>query len=59
MKKRYDGLEAIKIPFSGINTKLTASTCEAMIQLKMENGVCVSPGWQQQIEYVGDQWIDD
>ena len=54
MKKHYDGLEAVKIPLARMNT-IFGSQCEAMIQLRMENGICVSPDYQQQIEYVGDE----
>lgn len=54
MKKVYDGLDVIKIPMSRAEI-ITASSCEAMIQLRMENGVCVSPEEQQQIEYINDK----
>jgi len=53
MKKHYDGLESHKICIE--DSIITTSNCQAMIQLKMENGICVSPDYQQQIEYVGDQ----
>lgn len=53
MKREYDGLKAMKISFT--STDIATSNCVAMIQLKMENGVCVSPPSMQQIEYVGDQ----
>ena len=54
MKRQYDGLKAMKISFT--NTDIaTSGSCVAMIQLKMENGICVSPEWQQQLEYVGDK----
>ena len=55
MKRRYDGLEALKMNFTGADIVTTSSGCVAMIQLKMENGICISPEWQQQTEYVGDQ----
>ena len=55
MKKNYDGLEAVKVPVDNGSSIITTSNCLAMIQLKMENGVCNSPEWQQQVEYVGDQ----
>ena len=54
MRKKYDGLEVVKICFSA-NDIIATSVCVAMIQLKMENGICVSPEYQQQVEYVGDQ----
>lgn len=54
MKRQYDGLKAVMIPLT-ITDVIRTSNCQAMIQLKMENGVCVSPEYQQQIEYVGDQ----
>lgn len=53
MKRQYDGLKAMKISFT--NTDIATSNCVAMIQLEMENGICVSPEWQQQIAYVGDK----
>lgn len=58
MKKHYDGLELFSI---NLDTDVTngsqppPSPCVAMIQLKMENGICVSDSSQQQVEYVGDQ----
>ena len=53
MRKYYDGLDVFKI---SINTKTpTKSTCVAMIQLKLENGICISPDYQQQIEWIGDK----
>ena len=54
MKREYDGLKAFKISVNNVDI-IKTSGCEAMIQLKMENGVCVSPSEQQQIEYTGDQ----
>ncbi len=54
MRKYYDGLSAVKISITE-NIAANSTNCVAMIQLKMENGVCTSPGYQQQIEYVGDQ----
>lgn len=54
MKKHYEGLEAYKISINN-GSFLATSGCVAMVQLKLENGVCVSPEFQQQIEYVGDQ----
>lgn len=55
MKKTYNGLEAYKIPVDNGDVIVTSPTCYAMIQLRLENGVCVSPEYQQQIEYVDDQ----
>ncbi len=55
MKKQYDGLEAIIIPINHSDIIRTSGNCLAMIQLQMVDGVCASPDWQQQIEYVGDQ----
>ena len=53
MRNHYDGLEIIRIPL--VRTELVAaSSCQAMVQLKMENGVCVSDPSVQQIEYVGE-----
>ena len=56
MKKHYDGLELFSI---NLDTDVTNGsqppTCVAMIQLKMENGICVSDPSIQQVEYVGDQ----
>ena len=54
MKRQYDGLEAVKIPLTSADIA-TSGNCMAMITLKMEDGVCVSPEYMQQIEYVGDQ----
>ncbi len=54
MKRQYNGLEAMKIQLTNDNV-ITTSTCPGMIQLQIENNVCVSPEWMQQIEYVGDQ----
>lgn len=54
MKRQYNGLEAMKINLANTDV-VTASTCQAMITLRLENGVCVSPEWQQQIEYVGEE----
>ena len=57
MRKHYDGLEVTKIPLNAICASAidSSNNCQAMIQLKLENGICISPEWQQQIEYVGDQ----
>lgn len=55
MKKRYAGLKAEVVSFKRDDVILTSGKCVAMIQLTLENGVCTSPEWQQQIEYVGDQ----
>lgn len=55
MKKNYDGLEIFKISFDPRLTKNEKSDCVAMIQMKMENGICISPEYQQQIYYVGDK----
>lgn len=54
MKKHYDGLEVIKVSVESSDA-IAASNCVAMIQLQLENGVCISPEWAQQITYVGDQ----
>lgn len=54
MKKHYDGLELFSINLDTDDTN-GSHTCVAMIQLKMENGICISPDSQQQVEYVGDQ----
>ena len=56
MKRQYNGLEAMKIKLANTNViAMSNENCVAMIQLKMEGGICVSPDYQQQIEYVGDQ----
>ena len=56
MKKQYNGLEAMKIKLANTNViAMSNGNCSAMITLKMENGICISPDYQQQIEYVGDQ----
>lgn len=55
MKRQYNGLEAVKIQLVNNDVIVASTNCVAMIQLRMENGVCVSPEYQQQIEYVGDQ----
>lgn len=60
MKRRYDGLKAMKIAFASTdiaaNDVVTPSNnCVAMIQLELENGVCISPEWEQQVTYVGDK----
>ena len=55
MKKRYDGLEAYKICIDNGSFIYTSGNCKRMIQLQMVDGVCKSPEWQQQIEYVGDK----
>ena len=55
MGKKYDGLVAYKIEVNGSDIITASPNCQAMIQLKMVDGVCVSPYDQQQIEYVGDQ----
>lgn len=56
MKKLYDGLDVFKVTLNDADI-ITSSTkkCDAMIQLRMEGGICVSPEYQQQVEYVGDQ----
>ena len=56
MKKLYDGLDVFKVTLNDVDI-ITSSTqkCDAMIQLRMEGGICVSPEYQQQVEYVGDQ----
>lgn len=54
MKKNYDGLYAHKISVNNGSFIYTSGNCQAMIQLRLENGVCVSPELQQQVEYVGD-----
>lgn len=54
MKKHYDGLEIFRISLDP-NVTQGSKKCVAMIQLKMENGICVSPSDQWQVEYVGDQ----
>lgn len=51
MKKDYKGLEAYRISINDGDFIVT-SDCSAMIQLEMVNGVCTSPEWQQQIEWV-------
>ena len=48
MKRQYNGLEAMKIQLTNSDV-IAASNCVAMIQLRMENGVCQSPEYQQQI----------
>lgn len=53
MKKYYDGLDVFKICLD-TNVTTGSGSCQAMIQLRMENGICVSPDYQQQIEYVGN-----
>ena len=55
MRKYYDGLSAVRISLAGNNVIATSTTCTAMIQLKLVDGVCTSPSEHQQIEYVGDQ----
>ena len=55
MKKNYDGLYAHKISVNNGSFIYTSGNCQAMIQLKLEDGICVSPEYQQQVEYVGDQ----
>ena len=52
MKREYDGLKAFKISVNNEDI-ITASTdnCSSMVQLRMENGICVSPPEQQQVEY--------
>ena len=55
MKKKYDGLEIYKIPVKNGDFIATSGNCVAMIQLKMENGICITPEWGQQITYVGDK----
>ena len=54
MKRQYDGLKAMKITFTSTDIA-TSGPCIAMIQLELQNGICISPEWQQQITYVGDQ----
>lgn len=56
MKRQYNGLEAKKIQLANTNViAMSNENCVAMIQLMMVDGVCTSPEWQWQIEYVGDQ----
>lgn len=56
MKHQYNGLEAMKIQMANNNViAMSNEECVAMIQLLMVDGQCVSPEYQQQIEYVGDQ----
>lgn len=55
MKKQYDGLVAVVVPFTDADIIITSGSCTAMIQLEMVNGVCVSPDYMQQITYVGDK----
>ncbi len=54
MKRNYDGLEAVKIQFAN-NDVIASSNCVSMIQLELENGICISDEWQWQITYIGDQ----
>lgn len=54
MKKNYDGLEVFKISFDPRLTTKENSNCVAMIQLKLENGICISPEEQQQVTYTGN-----
>lgn len=54
MKREYDGLKALKISVNNVDV-IATSSCVAMIQLQMEGGICVSPEYQQQVEYVGDK----
>ena len=54
--KKYEGLEAFKISLNNGSFIATSNDqCVAMIQLKMENGICVSDPDLQQVEYVGDK----
>lgn len=55
MKKVYDGLKAVKIPFVAQDV-LTASpsNCWAIVAWKMENGVCVSDD-----DWKDYEWYDD
>ena len=55
MKKQYNGLEAMMIPIANANIITSSSGCLAMIQLELQNGICISPEWQQQIAHIGDQ----
>ena len=56
MKKYYDGLGIFNI---SLDTNVTNGSdtpppsCVAMIQLVLENGICISDPSIQQIEYVG------
>ena len=57
MKKAYDGLRAVKIPFIA-QDMLTASPsgCWAIVTWQMdENYVCVSPDDWKDIEWYNDQ----
>ena len=54
MKKHYDGLEVYKISVKN-GDFIATSNCIAMIQLQMENGICITNKEFQQIEYVGNQ----
>ncbi len=55
MKRHYDGLDAVTVPIDGAAI-LTSSTssCIAMIQLQLVNGVCATDPAFQQIEWVGN-----
>jgi hypothetical protein len=53
MRKQYNGLKAVMIPIE--NSIITSGPCVAMIQLEMQNGICISDELWQQIEYVGDK----
>ena len=55
MKRQYDGLEAVKIELDGSEVIATSGNCVAMIQLELDNGVCVTDPMFQQIEYVGNK----
>ena len=54
LMKKYDGLEAYKIPVDN-GAFIYASNCLAIITLELVDGVCVTDKDYQQIEYVGDQ----
>ena len=54
MKREYDGLKALKISVNNEDV-IATSNCMAMIQLKLVDGVCTSPDYQAQVEYIGDK----
>ena len=55
MREQYEGLDVFVISLDTNSVIKGSGNCQAMIQLKLENGICISPEWQHQIEYVGDK----
>lgn len=55
MKKHYDGLEVLRIQFDDNGVFAANSTCVAMIQLTLDNGVCSDDEIFWQITWIGSK----